>query len=202
VETIWFILLIIAAFWLGACPFAYWLGNLLLHKDIRNYGDHNPGAANVFKAGSIKWGFLAVFLDIIKGVPFVLIAISIGLPEFEIYFIGLCAILGHAFSPILKLKGGKATAVTFGVFLVVPRKEIVIIFFIVMLIGFFILDGDGWRIVISTAFSLVIGALMGIGVWPVIFTACVLAVIAVKNIDALKKLPRTKEKIYIGFGNK
>jgi len=36
-------LLGIAAFWLGACPFSLWVGHWLLGKDIRDYGDGNPG---------------------------------------------------------------------------------------------------------------------------------------------------------------
>src|SRR4030042_1882961 len=150
-EWFWFILLCIAAFLLGACPFAVWIGRACLHKDIRQYGDHNPGAANVFKAGSIAWGFLAVFLDILKGMPFVLLAVFLGLVEGQIYGIGICAILGHAWSPLLRFRGGKATAVTFGVLLAIPDKDIVIVFFLLMFAGFFFLDSDGWRVVLSVA---------------------------------------------------
>ncbi len=35
------------AFSLGACPFAVWIGQWLLGKDIRGYGDGNPGAARL-----------------------------------------------------------------------------------------------------------------------------------------------------------
>ena len=36
--------LLVAAFFCGSLPFSVWLGRLLLHKDVRGYGDGNPGA--------------------------------------------------------------------------------------------------------------------------------------------------------------
>lgn len=202
-DVFYFVIIAVASYILGACPFAVIIGKLFLHKDIRDYGDHNPGAANVFKAGSIPLGFLAVFLEIAKGVPFVLLALLyFSFPEPMILFIGLCAVLGHAFSPFLGFKGGKATAVTFGVFLAIPNKEIVIVFVILMVAGFFLLDGDGWRIVLSTAGCLVFNIATGKSIWTWIFLFLVLIVIAMKNVDALKTLPRGKPRIYIGFGQK
>jgi glycerol-3-phosphate acyltransferase PlsY len=202
-EVFYFVIIAIASFLLGACPFAILIGKFFLHKDIREYGDHNPGAANVFKAGSIPLGFLAVVLEIAKGVPFVLLALLVfKFAEPQVLFIGLCAILGHAFSPFLRFKGGKATAVTFGVFLAIPNKEIVIVFVILMVAGFFLLDGDGWRIVLSTTGCLIFNIAMGKSIWTWIFLLFVLVVIAIKNIDALRIMPRSKPNIYIGFGKK
>jgi glycerol-3-phosphate acyltransferase PlsY len=71
VEVFYFALLVVSAFWLGACPFSVWIGQWVLGKDIRNYGDGNPGAANVFRAGGRKSGCLALILDVAKGAPFV-----------------------------------------------------------------------------------------------------------------------------------
>jgi glycerol-3-phosphate acyltransferase PlsY len=74
VEVFYFALSAVSAFWLGACPFSVWIGRWVLGKDIRDYGDGNPGAANVFRAGGRKSGCLAVILDTTKGVPFVALA--------------------------------------------------------------------------------------------------------------------------------
>jgi glycerol-3-phosphate acyltransferase PlsY len=57
--TIDFVWLTALAFLLGSCPFALWTGLLLLHKDARLYGDGNPGAVNVFRAGNPLIGLLA-----------------------------------------------------------------------------------------------------------------------------------------------
>ena len=39
------------AFACGSLPFSVWVGRLLLGKEITRYGDTNPGATNVFRAG-------------------------------------------------------------------------------------------------------------------------------------------------------
>lgn len=51
VELFYPVSLAVLAFWLGACPFSVWIGRWFLDKDIREYGDGNPGAINVFRAG-------------------------------------------------------------------------------------------------------------------------------------------------------
>jgi glycerol-3-phosphate acyltransferase PlsY len=201
-EWVWFLLLCIAAFFLGSCPFAIWIGKFILHKDIRQYGDHNPGAANVFKAGSIAWGFLAVFLEILKGMPFVLMAVFLGLAEPLVYSIALCAVAGHAWSPILKFRGGKASAVTLGVLLAIPDKDIAIVLLLLAVAGFFFLDSDGWRATLAVAGCLLFAAATDKSVWLLPFLTILLIIIAVKNGEALRSLPKSKDRIYIGFGQK
>jgi glycerol-3-phosphate acyltransferase PlsY len=58
----------VAAFWLGALPLSVWLGRRITGKDIREYGDGNPGGTNVGRAsGNKALGALAIFLDMLKG---------------------------------------------------------------------------------------------------------------------------------------
>ena len=71
VEVLNATLLAVSAFCLGACPFSVWIGHWLLGKDIRDYGDGNPGVANVFRAGGRKSGCLAVIMGTAKGIPFI-----------------------------------------------------------------------------------------------------------------------------------
>ena len=142
VEVFYSTLLAVSAFWLGACPFSVWIGRWLLGKDIRDYGDGNPGAANVFRAGGRKSGCLAVILDVAKGVPFVALAHSFfGLPEATVMAVAVSAILGHAFSPLLGFRGGKSVAVTFGVLLALPQHEMLIAFAVFMFLGFLFIEG-------------------------------------------------------------
>jgi hypothetical protein len=65
VEILYTALLIVAAFWLGACPFSLWVGKWLLGKDIRNYGDVNPGASNVLRAGVRGLPHLEIFFAVV-----------------------------------------------------------------------------------------------------------------------------------------
>ena len=142
-------LVAVCAFWLGACPFSmdwHWL----LRKDIRAYGDGNPGAVNVFRAGGPRAGSLALFLDIAKGVPFVLMAHAVfGLPEAVVMAIGVSAILGHAFTPILRFHGGKAVAITFGVLMALPQHELLFTVAIFTFLAFIFIDNDAWTVVIG-----------------------------------------------------
>jgi len=155
VEVFYFALSAVSAFWLGACPFSVWIGRWVLGKDIRDYGDGNPGAANVFRAGGRKSGCLAVILDTTKGVPFVALAHSFfRLPEVAVMAVALSAILGHAFSPLLQLKGGKSVAVTFGVLLALPQHEMLITFAVFMFLGFLFIEIDAWTVMFGPAGSL------------------------------------------------
>ena len=131
----------------GACPFSVWIGRKALGKDITRYGDGNPGSANVFRAGNVTLGIIALVLDIAKGIPFIWIAhYVLHLPFSNLLFIGICAILGHAFSPFLKFLGGKAIAVTFGVLIALPQAELLLLFAIFTLFGFlFIEQTPGWQ---------------------------------------------------------
>ncbi len=102
-------------FLLGALPFSVWLGKWVLRTDIRRYGDGNPGATNVFRAGNFGAGMLAIFLDMLKGaVPVALAHYIFKVDGWPLVPVILAPILGHAFSPFLGFRGGKALASTFG----------------------------------------------------------------------------------------
>jgi len=103
-------------FALGSLPLSLWLGHLVLHTDIRNYGDGNPGAANAWRAGGWEIGLTAVLLDSTKGaVPVGLSTFVFDVSGWGLFIVALAPILGNVFSPFLGFRGGKAVAVTFGV---------------------------------------------------------------------------------------
>jgi glycerol-3-phosphate acyltransferase PlsY len=195
VEISYFTLLALCAFGLGACPFSLWIGRWLLGKDIRNYGDGNPGAANVFRAGGHKSGFLAVFLDTAKGVPFVFLAHSFfKLPEAAVLGVAMSAILGHAFSPILQLKGGKAIAVSFGAILALPQHDILFALAGSMFLGFLFIAIDAWVVVLGTSGAAAYVLVTRRGSWETFFMLGVLALLVMKFFDELKTVPRIKLK--------
>jgi glycerol-3-phosphate acyltransferase PlsY len=190
-EILYSILLGVAAFWLGACPFSLWLGRWLMHRDIRRYGDHNPGAYNVFRAGSAWVGVLALILDIAKGIPFVWLAHSVfKLPEPAVYAIGLCAILGHAYSPFLKFRGGKALAVTAGVLLGQPHFDIFIFTLLFVLLGFLFSQPDAWSVVSGIIAATVYVAITYGVSWELLFMLCMLVIIGIKHFEDLKTIPQ------------
>jgi glycerol-3-phosphate acyltransferase PlsY len=190
------LLLIVCAFWLGACPFSVWIGRRFLGKDIRGYGDGNPGSRNVFRAGGRKAGVLAVLLDIAKGTPFVILAYSLfELPAPIVLAVGLSAILGHAFSPLLGLRGGKAIAVTMGVLIVLPQHYLLFAFMSFMLLGYLFIEIDAWVVIFGAVGSLAYTAATTGASWESLFMLCVLAVLATKHFNDLKAIPRFKGKL-------
>ena len=190
------ILLAVCAFGLGACPFSVWIGRWLLGKDIRDYGDGNPGAMNVFRAGGRKSFWLATILDMAKGMPFVILAYSFfEFPEAIVMAVALCAILGHAFSPLLGLRGGKSIGVTFGVLLALPQHQILASLAIFMFLGFLFIEIDAWVVMFGTAGSLAYLLTTTGNSWESLFMLCVLAVLVIKHFDDLKTLPRLKGRL-------
>ena len=186
----------LCAFWLGACPFSVWIGWWLLGKDIREYGDGNPGAANVFRAGGRKSGCLALVLDVAKGMPFVALAHSFfNLSEVVVIGVALSAILGNAFSPILRLRGGKSIAITFGVLLALPQHEMLITFAVFMFLGFLFIESDAWTVMLGPTGSLAYLITTG-GVSPEsLFMLCVFAILTLKQFDELRTVPKFRVKI-------
>lgn len=104
-----------AAFLCGSFMFSYWLGRVLNHN-LRMEGDGNPGAVNLWRAAGHWYGLAGIFLDFLKGyLPVALLVNSGTVTGYGLIAIGAAPILGHAFSPFIGWKGGKAIAVTFGV---------------------------------------------------------------------------------------
>ncbi len=196
-DIVKLVMLAAAAAALGACPFSVWIGRWLLKKNIRDYGDGNPGAWNVFRAGGRVTGWLALILDVSKGFPIVALANSyFDFPESAVYVVGISAILGHAFSPFLRFRGGKGVAVTYGVMLALPQKEILLLMAVFMLLGFLFFAVHAWVIIIGPAGSLVfLGVTGGTGI-QFIFLLSVLLIFVVKSYLELKGYPGHKGLLF------
>ncbi len=138
------------AFLLGSIPFG-----LLIAKakgvNIREHGSGNIGATNVLRVVGKKYGITCLILDALKGFLPVLLAISLirfegmrnpmsltALAPYATDFplltaqmfqviSGLCAILGHNYSPWVGFKGGKGIATSAGVLIAMMPAAIVIL---------------------------------------------------------------------------
>lgn len=195
-EVVSIILLALGAFLLGACPFSVIVGRLFLRKDIRTYGDGNPGAANVFRAGGTKIGYLAVLLDIAKGVPFVLLAhLTFELSNMAVVLIGLCAVLGHAFSPFLGFRGGKAISVTFGVLIAMPQHEALFAFAVLVIIAALMIEKDSWGMVFAALATLAFLVITGQSSWELILMLCILVLFTVKQFNELRTVPGLRGRL-------
>lgn len=110
------LLFTLLGFLLGSLPISVWLGRALLRgQDVRAYGDGNPGATNALRAGGWQLGLIVLLLDVSKAAAPVGYAYrNLGLQGWEILPIALAPTLGHAFSPFLGWRGGKALATILG----------------------------------------------------------------------------------------
>jgi glycerol-3-phosphate acyltransferase PlsY len=153
---------ILLGFWLGAIPFSVWLGRLGLRTDIRDYGDGNPGASNAWRAGGWQVGLPALLLDYLKGViPVGLAHFKAGITGWPLVVIALAPIMGHAFSPFLRFRGGKALAVTFGVWTGLTMGAGPMVFGLFLALFLWVQTSDGWAVALGTAVFLAYLALYG-----------------------------------------
>jgi acyl phosphate:glycerol-3-phosphate acyltransferase len=100
-----------AGFLIGSIPFSWILARVASGLDIRTVGSGNVGATNVARSVGPGLGALALLLDAAKGAGAVVIGqwIAPG-SEGAALAAGGLAVLGHAFSPFLKFRGGKGVA--------------------------------------------------------------------------------------------
>ena len=150
------LLWILFSFILGSLPFSVWVGRLALRDDIRQYGDQNPGATNVLRAGGRVWFVLALMLDIAKAAAPVGLAYYIfGWRGWEMWAIAMAPPAGHAFSPFLNWQGGKAVAAAFGAWIGVTIWEIPVLSILFLGFWFSLLTVSGWAVMGALAFILV-----------------------------------------------
>lgn len=117
--------LFLAAFGLGMVPFGLFVAKLVKGIDPREAGSKNVGATNVARLCGAPWGVLTLVLDLAKGfVPCLAAPADTG--WLMLSLIGAAAIAGHAYSPLLHFKGGKAVATTVGVFLALTPVALIL----------------------------------------------------------------------------
>lgn len=114
---------VVLSFFLGSIPFAVWLGRWK-NIAVQAVGDGNPGAFNAWKAGGWRLGLPVLVLDFFKAALPVGIACQIWAWEDGwLVAAAIAPILGHAFSPFMHGRGGKALAATFGVWTALTQAE-------------------------------------------------------------------------------
>jgi acyl phosphate:glycerol-3-phosphate acyltransferase len=142
--------LVLITFFCGSLPFSVWLGRLFLGLDVRRFGDGNPGATNVFKSGHRVVGLLALALDVSKAaVPVGLSYFNLGIRGLPMALIAIAPVLGHAFSPFLGFKGGKALATVLGVWIGLTIWKVPLVAVAGVLIGMALFTTAGWAVMLA-----------------------------------------------------
>ena len=127
-EFIHYTLILSLGYLLGSFPTAYLLVRWTARLDIRESGSGNVGAMNTFDVTSSKLlGLFVMVIDIVKGIVAVETASLLFDGGFWMMGVaGIGAILGHNYSPWIRLKGGRGLATGAGVMLVLAWIVVVI----------------------------------------------------------------------------
>ncbi len=107
----------LAGFAVGSIPVGLWWGKLWKGIDVREHGSRNLGATNVFRTFGPAHGIAVLLLDVAKGV----LAVSLGRAwaggDIGGLVAGLSAVVGHAWTPWARFRGGKGVATGLGIWL-------------------------------------------------------------------------------------
>lgn len=119
----------------GAMMYSYLIPRLFFGVDIRRVSaDGNPGSSNVIRVLGIAPGIFCMVLDILKAFVPVFVSVNLlGIRGMYLMPVAVAPVLGHAFSPILRFRGGKAVSTTYGVLLgLIMISKFVIVVAVVM----------------------------------------------------------------------
>lgn len=110
------------AYLVGGIPFGLLYGKYLGGVDIRQVGSGSIGATNVLRALketnpkiAKKVAILTMLSDALKGVFILMVAKAFGISYEAQWMMAFLVVVGHCFSPFLKLEGGKGVASSVGV---------------------------------------------------------------------------------------
>jgi glycerol-3-phosphate acyltransferase PlsY len=120
-------LIVLLSYLLGSIPTAYIAGRLLKGKDIRQMGDGNMGARNVFHELGAKVGITVFFIDAGKGALAILIAKVANIPQVAILFTGAAAVIGHNWPVFIGFRGGRGESTTIGVLVALITQPMLIL---------------------------------------------------------------------------
>lgn len=149
------------AYLVGGIPFGLLYGKYLGGVDIRQVGSGSIGATNVLRALketnpkiAKKVAILTMLSDALKGVLILMVAKAFGISYEAQWMMAFLVVVGHCFSPFLKLEGGKGVASSVGVIAVFLPLE--------ALLGLVIWFVVGKLLKISSLASL-FGVICGVG---------------------------------------
>ena len=114
------------AYLTGGIPWALMIGKQFYKVDLRTEGSGNLGATNVLRVLGAKAAAATLALDMAKGAAAVGLAVllvptvpfGVVAHEWAMILATMAAILGHSYSPYVRLRGGKGVATAAGALLV------------------------------------------------------------------------------------
>lgn len=108
------ILISLIGYLIGAIPFAYVIGKVFYHTDVRQHGSGNLGGSNTGRVLGKKAGVAVMTLDLLKVTLVVFLAVQFAPHPWAAACGGLSAALGHCYPVFAHFRGGKAVATLYG----------------------------------------------------------------------------------------
>ena len=172
---------IVIGYLLGSIPSAYIMARLRKGVDIRELGVGNVGAANVLRHVGVWEGIVVGFTDIAKGAAAILVAQALGISQPWVLGAGFSALIGHNFPVFIGFRGGKGSATTVGIFLILACKEIGIVLGIIA-IPLFITRNFAFAICVGFVFLPLLIWLFGGAIMLIFYSLAILIFIGVRSL--------------------
>lgn len=213
-EILLVLIAVIQAYLFGSINFAVIISKLFAKKDVRDFGSGNAGMTNVLRVFGVLPGILTFLLDVLKAavacyigqhVIFSYLSSNYGgrwyVPVYGAFLCGVFCMLGHVFPLFFEFKGGKAVAVSVGIFAIADWRAILIVlavFIIVLLISRIIsissLTATACMPVCITLLPRNSGEL-----WILLLlTFIMVLIIYIKHLENIKRLLKGEEKPIFG----
>jgi len=128
-----FFAMIVLSYLVGAFPTANIAAKFVKGADLRNEGSGNVGASNVIQSVNFWAGIaVGVFDCIVKGALLIAVAKWAGIHPYQQILIGLLAIVGHNWSPFLRLRGGRGVLTATGILLIMAPLILIPVLLVVV----------------------------------------------------------------------
>ena len=99
---------------IGASPFAFVIGKMFYHIDVRQHGSGNLGGSNTGRVLGSKAGVAVMTLDLLKVTLVVFLAAKYCTHPWASAWGAVVAAVGHCYPVFLRFRGGKAVAAMYG----------------------------------------------------------------------------------------
>lgn len=130
---------LIVGYLIGSILFADLITRYVKNVNIRELGNGNPGAYNVFRNVSKFWGVVSGLLDAMKALgPMLIASHYFQLPDIALACLAIGAILGHGLPIYYRFKGGRAASVLMGMYIFFIPYEffVALAFTAIVVLGF------------------------------------------------------------------
>lgn len=140
-SLVLYMLMVLFAYMMGNISSSYVISKTFYGVDIRTKGSKNAGTTNALRTFGFKAGLLTFLGDLLKGTIAVLVVIFVA-TQFDLdvdlskYIAALAVVCGHNWPVLLKFRGGKGVATTYGAMLAIAPLPTLfsMLFFIVIVI--------------------------------------------------------------------